>query len=78
MVFLINNDVSRNGEGAAVYYTVDTSDFKQPVIEIRWAKNKQSSFKGYTFCYFETKYSRVWECSQEKTREYNALLLSAR
>lgn len=78
MVFLINNDVSRNGEGAGIYYTTDTSDFKQPVIEIRWAKNKQSSFKGYTFCYFETNFSRVWECGREKTKEYTALLLSSR
>lgn len=76
LVFLLHNDVSRNGEAATIFSTTDDSDFKLPIIEILWAKNKQSSFKGRTYCYFKTEFSRVWECSKEATERFNALLYS--
>lgn len=76
LVFLIHNDVSRNGEAAGIFGTTDDSDFKLPVLEILWAKNKQSSFKGRTYCYFKTNFSRVWECSKEAMDRYNSLLYS--
>lgn len=67
VVFVLHNDVARNGERAAIYgHDLDDPEgFKIPVIEIRWAKNKQSSFKGYTFCYFKTNFSKVWEVTEE-------------
>ena len=76
LVFLVHNDVSRNGEAAGIFGTTDDSDFKLPVLEILWAKNKQSSFKGRTYCYFKTNYSRVWECGKEATERFNSLLYS--
>lgn len=76
LVFLVHNDVSRNGEAAGIFGTTDDSDFKLPVLEILWAKNKQSSFKGRTYCYFKTNFSRVWECGLEATNRYNSLLYS--
>ena len=76
LVFLVHNDVSRNGEAAGIFGTTDDSDFKLPVLEILWAKNKQSSFKGRTYCYFKTNFSRVWECGKEATDRYNSLLYS--
>lgn len=74
LIWLLYNDVSRRGEAAAIYSVEDDSDFKLPVIEILWAKNKQSSFKGRTFCYFKTDFSRVWECSQEAMDRFSALI----
>ena len=67
VVFVLHNDVARNGEMAAICGRDldDPEGFKLPVIEIRWAKNKQSSFKGYTFCYFKTNFSKVWEVTEE-------------
>lgn len=76
LVFLVYNDVSRNGEAAGIFGTTDDSDFKLPVLEILWAKNKQSSFKGRTYCYFKTNFSRVWECGKEAMDRYNSLLYS--
>lgn len=76
LVFLLHNDVARNGEAAGIFSTTEDSDFKLPVIEILWAKNKQSSFKGRTYCYFKTEFSRVWECGKEATERYNSLLYS--
>ena len=76
LVFLIHNDVSRNGEAAGIFGTTDDSDFKMPVLEVLWAKNKQSSFKGRTYCYFKTNFSRVWECSKEAMKRYDSLLYS--
>lgn len=74
--FLIYNDVSRNKEAAKVYYTIDKEPEKHPVIEIDWAKNKQSSFKGRSFCHFSPEYSKAAECSQEATNRYNATIMS--
>lgn len=74
LIWLLYNDVSRKGEAATIYSIEDDSDFKLPVIEMLWAKNKQSSFKGRTFCYFKTDYSRVWECGKEASDRFSALI----
>lgn len=76
LVFVVHNDVARNGEAAGIFGTEEDSDFKLPVLEILWAKNKQSSFKGRTYCYVKTNFSRIWECGKEATERYNALLYS--
>ena len=78
IVFLIHNDVAQSGEGALIYANRDDSDYKMPIIEIRWAKNKQSSFKGYTYCYFQTEFSKVWECNVEATRRLNAIITTVK
>ena len=74
LIWLLYNDVSRKGEAAAIYAVEDDSDFKLPVIEMLWAKNKQSSFKGRTYCYFKTDFSRVWECGKEAMDRFSALI----
>lgn len=74
--FLIYNDVSRNKEGAKVYHTRDDEPEKLPVLEIDWAKNKQSSYKGRSFCYFSPEYSKAVECSEEANVRFNAMIMS--
>jgi len=40
-------------------------NFKQPVIELDWAKNKKSSYKGISYYHFTTEYSKLTEYSKE-------------
>lgn len=76
MVFLVYNDVSRNKESAAIYGSTETGE-KQAVIELDWAKNKVSAFKGRTYHHFFTNYSKVLECDEDEMKRYNALLYTA-
>lgn len=71
-VFMINNDVSRDGQRAALYYNAPNKDEKMPILEVHWAKNKASSFKERTYHYFVPEYSLVTECDKDRTREFDA------
>lgn len=71
--FLINNDVSKNKQSAKIFrYESETDTIKKPVIEIDWAKNKISSYKGITFCNFSPEYSKCVEVSKEASENYNS------
>ena len=75
LVFLVYNDVSRNKGAAQIYIPGDReangTAYKIPVIELDWAKNKQSSFKGRTYCMFETDKSRVTEVPDERRKNFD-------
>jgi replicative DNA helicase len=73
-VWLLFNDVSKNKEGAKVYYNQESQEGKGAVIEFDWAKNKKSSFKGRTFNYFSPEYSRMSECDTDVMKRFNALV----
>lgn len=74
VVWLIYNDVSKNGESASVYYNQEGSEDKFPVIEMDWRKNKKSSFKGRTYNYFTQNFSLVTECPPEAMKRFDALV----
>ena len=72
-VFIVSNDVSRNGQNATISY--DNGDgYKHPILEIYWAKNKASSFKERTYCIFVPQYSYAKECDKEQTEYYDSLV----
>ena len=71
---IVYNDVSRNKQSATVYQTDINTGEKLPVIELDWAKNKKSSFKGRTYHYFQPNYSLVIECSEEAASRYDTLI----
>ena len=73
-VFLITNDVSRNGQNAEIYYTAANDTRKHPVLEIWWAKNKASSFKERTYCYFVPEYSLATEVTKEQAEIFDAAI----
>ena len=77
VLFLVYNDVSRNKQAAAIYQVDDNSHEKIPVIELDWAKNKKSSFKGRTYHTFLSNYSKVTECSKERMDRFNTLIYAA-
>lgn len=73
-LFLVHNDVSKNKQSASVYYNMEGNDEKQPVLELNWAKNKKSSYKGNTHHYFSPNYSKVTECSLDVMKRFDALI----
>lgn len=75
-LFLVHNDVNKNKEGATIFDRVEGSEYKQPVIELDWAKNKKSSYKGITYHHFTTDYSKVTECSEEQNERFRILAQS--
>lgn len=77
VIWLLFNDVSKNKQGAKLFYREEGVDDKLPVIEFDWAKNKKSSFKGRTFAYFAPQMSRATECGIDASRRFNALLYEA-
>ena len=77
VIWLLFNDVSKNKQGAKIFHRTENSEEKLPIIEFDWAKNKKSSYKGRTFCYFAPEMSRAAECNLDSTRRFNALLYEA-
>ena len=73
-IFLLYNDVSENKQNASIFY--GESPDVQPIIEVDWAKNKKSSYKGRSYCYFVPDFSLVRECSDEDMKRYDSLLYS--
>ncbi len=73
-VFIVHNDVSRNGQAAEVFYSTPNDSTKHPILEIQWSKNKASSFKERTYCAFFPDQSRAVECDAEQTQYYNNIV----
>lgn len=73
-VFLVFNDVSKNKQAANIYYTNPDDSEKHPIIEIDWAKNKKSSYKGRTYNYFVPNYSKIRECGKQESDRFDSLV----
>lgn len=77
VIWLLFNDVSKNKQGAKIFHRLENQEEKLPIIEFDWAKNKKSSYKGRSFCYFAPEMSRAAECNADAMRRFNALLYEA-
>lgn len=74
LVWLVHNDVSKNKQNASVFYTEEGRDDKRPVLELDWAKNKVSSYKGRTYYLFSDNISRLTECDTDMSERFDALI----
>jgi replicative DNA helicase len=72
VVWLLYNDVSKNKQAAQICQITEDGK-KLPVIEMDWAKNKKSSYKGRSFMYFSPEYSKVTECGDDANKRFEAL-----
>ena len=73
--FLIYNDVSKNKQNAKIFrYDDDQDTEKKPVLEVDWAKNKISSYKGVTFCNFSPGYNKCVEVNEAAAEQYTIKL----
>ena len=71
------NDVSKNKQSAKIFRYEDEHDTeKKPVLEVDWAKNKISSYKGVTFCNFSPGYNKCTEVSEIAAEQYTTKLYS--
>lgn len=74
LVWLVYNDVSKNKQSASIYYNNDGDSDKKPIIELDWAKNKKSSYKGRTFSCFIPDQSKLVEIPETQSTRFNALI----
>lgn len=80
LVFLLYNEVGKKGQSANVYYTradqqglPENQREKQPVIEVAWAKNKASSYKGKSYCYFVPEFSKMIEVNEQDKVKFDSI-----
>lgn len=75
-ILLCHNDVHYRGEGAEVFFQRTDKEGKQPVLEIHFAKNKMSSFKGRLFFEQYPEMSRLEEADEESVKRYSSTIYS--
>lgn len=75
VVWLVYNDVSKNKSGAKVYW--EHNQERCPILEMDWAKNKKSSYKGRTFNLFRPEWSQIKECKKEQMKIFENLILQS-
>jgi len=73
VVFLVHNEVSRSGPLANIG-VMNEDGTLIPVIEVLWAKNKQSSFKGRTYFIFQTNFSKIKEADKNQKAMFDGIL----
>lgn len=74
VIWMLYNDVGLNGQSANIYYSKEGTTEKFPVVEMDWAKNKKSSFKGRTFLYMSPEMSYLEEVDAEANERYNSMV----
>lgn len=77
LAILAYNEVGLKGDNANIYYNVEDDPRKQPVLELHFAKNKFTSFKGRLFYEFIPHQSRLVEASEQQSMRYSALIYQA-
>lgn len=75
-VMLCYNEVSLKGEAASVYFDKAGDPEKQPVYEVKVAKNKFSKFKGRLFFEGYPEMAYFIEADQESSKRYNNVIYS--
>lgn len=75
-ILLVYNEVSAKGEAAQIFYQLNGKPEKQPVFEVKFGKNKYSSFKGRGFCKFFPQMAFFEEATPDDTKYWNNLLYS--
>lgn len=75
-ILLIYNEVSSKGEAAQIFYQLNGKPEKQPVFEVKFGKNKYTSFKGTGFCKFFPQMAYFEPATVDDTKYWNNLLYS--
>lgn len=75
-IMLIYNEVSVKGEAAQIFYQLNNRPEKQPVFEVKFGKNKYSSFKGRSYFYFFPEMAYFKPVNDNDIKTFNQLLFS--
>ena len=78
LLCMLYNEVGIKEEAADVYWLGEDEDKKMPVVEIRFAKNKLSDFKGTRFYEMIPAYSHFMEATDEGCKRYSSLIYGSR
>lgn len=70
LVWLLYNEVKVEKEASTIYWNEDGNAYKQPVIELNFAKNKQSDFDRVLFYHFSPSRNFLMEASEERQDGY--------
>lgn len=77
LILLMYNEVGVKEENSGVYWISEDDEKKMPVIEMKFGKNKFSSYKGTIFYEFMPDYSYSVEAPIESGRRYASLIYQA-
>lgn len=75
-VMLCYNEVSLKGEAASVYFEKAGEAAKQPVYEVKFAKNKYGKFKGRVFFEGYPEMAYFVEADDASSKRYNNVIYS--
>lgn len=75
-ILLVHNDVSLRGEAATIYFERQGSSAKQPILEVKFGKNKFTSFKGTLFFEFYPELAYFEPVPPEDAKKYLNLIYS--
>lgn len=72
-ILLCHNDLHFKGENSNIFFTLPNNPFKKPIFEVRFAKNKISSFKGTVFFEFYPEMAYLKECDDARQKTLTAI-----
>ncbi len=73
-ILLAYNDVHYRNDSADIYFTTAGNPHKQPVFELRFAKNKYGSFKGTIYFDFYPEMARMSPCDDRRQELFNTTI----
>jgi len=76
LIMVLYNEVGKDGNNAGIYFTTNEKPGKQPVLEVRFIKNKLSSYKKNLYYEFLTDYALFNEASENDVEFYDDILYS--
>ena len=75
-ILLCYNEVGIRGEASNIYWQKAGNPLKQPVLEVKFGKNKYTSFKNRIFFEFMPEMSYLKEASEQSNQKYNQMILT--
>lgn len=78
LLCMLHNEVGIKEEAADIYWLGEDEEKKMPVLEIRFAKNKLSDFKGTRFYEMIPAYSHFVEAPEEACKRYSSLVYGSK
>lgn len=73
-IILVYNEVHYKGESADIYFMKQNNPFKQPILELHFAKNKLGNYKGRNFLEFYPDMAYLRECDPNAQKTYQQIV----
>jgi replicative DNA helicase len=73
-IMLVYNEVSQKSEGAKVFYRLQGETSKRPVLEVAFAKNKYTQFKGRLYYLFRPESVTLVPATKQNELKWNNMI----